>query len=97
VREGNSETDRRSPAQGSRAAGEPSMDSPVVGMRVDGNRAAGNPILGNPGSPGNRAAARSPMGAAVMVDHGSHTVEHRVISQRATTVAGLGVRPQRSA
>lgn len=79
--EGNSEADRRSQARGSRAAGKPLVDSPVVGMRVDGNRAAGNPNLG---TPGNRAAARSPSAAAVVVDHGFHTVERRVISQRAT-------------
>jgi hypothetical protein len=115
VREGNSERDRRGPAQGSRATGNPVavcnpvlvcnpvavcnpvVDSPVVDMPVGGNRAAGKPILGNPGNPGNREAARSPGGAAVVVDHGSHTVEHRAISQRAGMFAGLGVSPWSSA
>jgi len=72
----------------------PVVDSPVVDMPVGGNRAAGKPILGNPG---NREAARSPGGAAVVVDHGSHTVEHRAISQRAGMFAGLGVSPWSSA
>jgi hypothetical protein len=109
VREGNSERDRRGPAQGSRATGNPVVvcnpvavcnpvvDSPVVDMPVGGNRAAGKPILGNPGNPGNREAARSPGGAAVVVDHGSHTVEHRAISQRAGMFAGLSVSPWSSA
>src|SRR6202161_3373463 len=109
VREGNSERDRRGPAQGSRATGKPvavwkpavvgraGVDRPVVDMPVGGNRAAGKPILGNPGNPGNREAARSPGGAAVVVDHGSHTVEHRAISQRAGIVAVLGVSPWSSA
>ena len=103
VREGNSESDRRGPAQGSRATGNPVVvcnpvvDSPVVDMPVGGNRAAGKPILGNPGNPGNREAARSPGGAAVVVDHGSHTVEHRAISQRAGMFAGLGISPWSSA
>jgi hypothetical protein len=114
VREGNSERDRRGPAQGSRATGKPVavckpvvvcnpvvgspvVDRPVVDMPVGGNRAPGKPILGNPGNPGNREAARSPGGAAVVVDHGSHTVEHRGISQRAVMFAGLGVPPWSSA
>jgi hypothetical protein len=74
-------------AAGNRAAGNPMMGSPVVGTRVDRIR-ADSPVLGNPG---NRAAARSPGGATVVVDHGSHTVDHRVISQRAAMRAGLDV------
>ena len=81
-------------AAGNRAAGNPMMGSPVVGNRVDRKRAADGPVPGNPGNPGNtgnRAAARSPGGATVVVDHGSHTVDHRVISQRAAMCAGLDV------
>jgi hypothetical protein len=63
-------------------------------MRMADNRAVGNPI---PGNPGNQAAARSPGAATVMVDHGSHTVEQRVISQRADMFAGLGIPPWSSA
>jgi uncharacterized protein len=62
------------------AADNPMTDTQAVGRRGDGNRAADNPDLGNPG---NRAAVRSPGGAVVAsADHGSHTVDHRVISQR---------------
>jgi hypothetical protein len=64
----------------------PLVDSPAVGMRREGSRSAGNRYTGN------RAAARSPGGAAVKVDHGSHTVEHPGISQRAAVFAGLSVR-----
>jgi hypothetical protein len=78
-------------APGNQAAGNPMMGSPVVGTRVDRIRAADSPVPGNPGNPGNRAAARSPGGATVVVDHGSHTVDHRVISQRAAMPAGLDV------
>ncbi len=58
-------------------ADNPSVDSPAVGVRREGSRSAGSR------HPGNRAAACSPGGAAVKVDHGSHTVGHPVISQRA--------------
>jgi hypothetical protein len=62
--------------------------SAMVRTPGDRNREADSPVLGNPDS---RAAAHSPGGAAVVVDHGSHTVERRVISQRLAVAAAVTV------